>query len=73
MKIHDTQHENGSRSILIRTTCGYEILVMRTLDKTLKIGCFFNNNPISLCNTHYAMSQEGALEFADAIKDIFNG
>ena len=72
MKAHDAPHVDGSRSIQIRTACGFEITLMRTIEGRLKLLSYFNNTPYSLTNTQMGLSKEGALELAATIEEIYS-
>ena len=72
MKVHDLSHSDGSRSIQIRTYCGFEITLMRTVEGLLKQACYFNHQPVSFINTQYRLSKAGAYEYSETIKEIFS-
>lgn len=71
--MHDITHKDGSRSIQVHTPCGFEIVLMRTVEGNLRQSVYFNGSPINLANSHYRLSKDGALLYADKIKEIFNG
>lgn len=72
MKIHDLNHKDGSRSIQLKTKCGYEIVLMRTVDNDIKQACFFDHSPVCLFNSHYRLSLAGAKEYAEALGNLIN-
>lgn len=71
MKQHDITHNDGSRSIQMRTPCGFEITLMRTVERSLKIACYFEHQPVCLMNSHYRLSEHGAVALQETIKEIF--
>lgn len=71
MMLHDLTHEDGSRTIQIRTGCGYEITLMRSVERVLRQTCYFDGIPVSFMNARYVLSEIGACEYADAIKELF--
>jgi hypothetical protein len=70
MKLNDLTHKDGSRSVHIKTICGFEILIMRTDTGDLKQACYFNGSPVSLFNSHYRLSRAGAKEYAQTLLEI---
>lgn len=72
MKLNDIAHKDGSRSIMIKTECGFEMVLMRTVDGDIKQACYFNGAPVSLFNTHYRLSLAGANEYAENLKEIIH-
>ncbi len=71
MIIHDLTHTDGSRSVLMRTPCGYDLVVMRTPEGQMKLRAEFERQPANIVNTNRGLSGEGAVELADVIKEIF--
>lgn len=72
MITHDVTHKDNSRSMQIRTPCGFEITLMRNVEGELKQACYYNGFPVCLMNSHYKLSREGANIYADAMKVIMS-
>lgn len=68
---HDVTHEDGSRSILLQTPCGFEIALLRTKTGGFRMNAHFNGHPVSVSNSHYQLSNDGAREFSNGMTKLF--